>query len=383
MQKLSVKVDRDYKSELENAGVLWHSTPENVNYWSETGYYQFNSKQIEQIENATTELHGMLLQAGEHIIKKNLFAKFGIPDWVIPHIKKAWEDEPPALFYGRFDFGYDGVNPPKMFEYNCDTPTSLLEASVAQWHWKEHYFPELDQFNSIHERLIEKWAGLNLHGNNFFAYAPDQVGEDLFTVTYLMDTALQAGLAFDTITMGDIGWDAVNKRFIDMDGEPIDTIFKLYPWEWLVNEEFGKHIFETSGWFTSKPKTLWMEPVWKMMWSNKAILPILWDLFPNHPNLLKASFEPLGTNYVKKPILSREGANISIVQADKVTMETHGEYGEEGYIYQEIFELPSFDGKYPVIGSWVVDGCAAGMGIRDGDFITNNLATFVPHVIKN
>lgn len=62
---------------------------------------------------------------------------------------------------------------------------------------------------------------------------------------------------------------------------------------------------------------------------------------------------------------------------------TEGDYGEEGYIYQQYVALPNFDGNNAVIGSWVIDGESAGIGVRESDsLITNNLSRFVPHIIK-
>jgi len=37
--------------------------------------------------------------------------------------------------------------------------------------------------------------------------------------------------------------------------------------------------------------TRWIEPPWKAVLSNKGILPLLWEMFPGHPNLLPAYFE--------------------------------------------------------------------------------------------
>ena len=73
----------------------------------------------------------------------------------------------------------------------------------------------------------------------------------------------------------------------------------------------------------------WIEPVWKLLLSNKGILPILWQLYPNHPLLLPAYFEDHGdrgdlTAYVRKPLHSREGANISILQPGKQAIQTGG-----------------------------------------------------------
>ncbi len=69
---------------------------------------------------------------------------------------------------------------------------------------------------------------------------------------------------------------------------------------------------------------------------------------------------------MRKPIFSREGANVTIVKDGVVVDETGGDYGEEGFIYQQYNELQNFSGNIPVIGSWLFGGVPAGMGIREG-----------------
>jgi glutathionylspermidine synthase len=177
------------------------------------------------------------------------------------------------------------------------------------------------------------------------------------------------------IVMTDIGL-APDGRFVDMQAREMRTIYKLYPWEWMVQEAFGPKL-------AANDRTTWIEPIWKMIWSNKAILPILWDMYPRHPNLLWASYDQVASaNYVRKPILSREGANIEIFRNGQSVAQRDGAYGYSPTIYQGLFELPDFAGARPVIGSWVVDGAPAGMGIREDGLITGNLSRFVPHVIR-
>ena len=36
---------------------------------------------------------------------------------------------------------------------------------------------------------------------------------------------------------------------------------------------------------------IFIEPLWKLIMSNKAILPLLWEMFPNHPNLVPAYYD--------------------------------------------------------------------------------------------
>ena len=154
-------------------------------------------------------------------------------------------------------------------------------------------------------------------------------------------------------------------------------VFKLYPWEWVLSDDFVKHVAR------SLPETLWLEPLWKVLLSNKALLAVLWEMYPGHPNLLPATLNDPGmlTEYVRKPLLGREGSNIQIVAPGYETS-TGGVYGEEGFVYQMFDPLPEFDGYRPALGAWIVGDTSAGLGIREtAGLITDDGAAFVPHRI--
>ena len=329
------------------------------------------------IEQASAELWDLCLGAVQHVMDNDLYHHFAIPSAFIPYIERTWMQDHPAI-YGRFDFAYR-AGQLKLLEFNADTPTSLYEAGIVQWFWLQDFDKGKDQFNSIHEKLIAYWK----HLKDYLYPAPlhftcvKQSLEDLTNTEYMRDCAIQGGLDTRLIFVDDIGWDQDADVFMDMDNQPIQNIFKLYPWEWMINEEFGVNILK------DRNRAYWVEPGWKMLLSNKAILPILWQLYPECPYLLPAYFEEGKLpNYVKKPILSREGANIDIVRDGVTIHNTGGSYGSEGYIYQELFELPSFNGRYPVLGSWIIGQEPAGMGIREsGGLVTDNMSRFVPHLI--
>jgi glutathionylspermidine synthase len=375
MKRIKITPRPDWEAQVENLGFGFH-TLESI-YWDESAYYEFTMREIETIEKATAELWTMCLDAVEHVIQKKLYSKFHIPQWVIPHIEKSWNDDAPSI-YGRFDFTFrKGV--PKLLEFNADTPTSLFETGVVQWDWLQSVAPDNDQFNSVHEKLVAYWRTLRkyLHrGEVVFTCVKDSL-EDTTTTEYMRDTAVQAGLTTRFEFLEDLGWDEVAHYFVNSDDEPIKNIFKLYPWEWLLHDEFGKHLME------DRIKAHWIEPSWKMILSNKAILAILWELFPHCPYLLPTYFDSVDLNsYVRKPLLSREGANIQVVKNNQFLMETEGEYGEEGYIYQELCELPTFDGNHVLVGSWVIGQEPAGIGLRESDsMITDNGSRFLPHLI--
>lgn len=380
MERHGIVPRPDWQSAVEAQGLIWHSDG-GERYWDESAYYSFTLEEIERIEAASEALYQLFLEAGERIVADaELLDLFGIPDFCHRALRAAWHDEPPALNYGRFDFGYDGSGEPKLFEFNCDTPTSMLEAAVIQWEWKQACFPDLDQFNSLHEKLIGRWAALRtrLPGQRvWFTHTADAAHEDTITTTYMRDLASQAGLETHAVLIDDIGLDAAG-RIVDQDDQLITAIFKLYPWEWIVSESYGRDIVRRL------PETAWIEPIWKMIWSNKAILQVLWAMFPGHPNLLAASVirEKIGDSYVAKPFLAREGANIEVVEGGQTIARSQGEYRQGLTMYQERYPLRDFGNGYPVLGCWVVDGAAAGMGIREDGLITGNRARFVPHVIR-
>jgi glutathionylspermidine synthase len=374
MRRISASPRPGWQNKVEAAGLSWH-TPGHA-YWNESAMYAFTAREIDILEAATNELADMCLAAAQYVIDQELYRQLGIVETAIPLIERSWEAEPPSL-YGRFDLAYDGRDPPKLLEYNADTPTSLVEAAVAQWYWLEDTHPDTDQFNALHERLILLWGelGREFPGHHIDFCSIDDA-EDRMTVTYLLDTARQAGLSASSFLIEEIGWDGT--RFLAPDGRPLTSVFKLYPWEWLVREEFGKHLTSTA--------VIWVEPPWKMLVSNKGLLPVLWELYPEHPNLVKASWnEPKDrTAWVRKPLLGREGANVT-VHSSAGDLSTGGEYGAEGFVYQDFVPVKDFDGKFPVIGSWVIghqpSEMAAGIGIRESDTpITTNFSQFVPHL---
>jgi glutathionylspermidine synthase len=372
MQRQIIAPRADLARKLEAQGLSFHSRD---SYWKEDVCYRFDLKQVEIVEAATNELHEMCIAALNAAIEKERLSELAIPQEFWDPIAASLKRKDFSL-YGRFDLSYDGKSAPKMLEYNADTPTSLLESAVCQWFWMKDKFPAADQFNSIHERLVARWRQLPGIGPIHFASIDDNE-EDWACVTYLLDTAAQAGRRAKHLDIEEVGWDPQRSAYVDMQGDPIEYLFKLYPWEWLMREEFGAHL-ESS-------RTQFIEPIWKAALSCKGLLPILWELFPEHPNLLPAYFEEGRlSSYAKKPLYSREGANIELYLNRQCLDKAQGPYGGQGHIYQELRVLPSFDGRYPVVGSWVIDGQSAGMCIReDSSAITSNSSNFVPHYFVN
>lgn len=395
MLRIPIVERPDWRQRAKEFGFTFH-TLYGEPYWDESAYYQFTLRQIEDdIEDPTHELHQMCLAAVERVCSDEMLLKrFQIPEHYWSLVTDSWRAAAPSL-YSRFDFIYDGSGPAKFLENNADTPTSLYESGFWQWLWLEEHVDKgtlpraADQFNSLQEKLVNRlnhirheWGIEQLH----FSCCKD-TDEDRGTVQYLQDCATEAGIQSPFVFIEDIGIgldNNENPHFTDLQDRVITDCFKLYPWEFMFREAFGEVIPAAS--------TRWIEPPWKSILSNKALLPLLWDMFPNHPNLLPAFFIddiesgsvtlPAARTWVKKPLFSREGANISIIKDNQALTETDGPYGEEGFIVQAHTPMPEFNEYYTLIGSWLVDDQPAGISIReDSSPITQDLSRYLPHII--
>lgn len=139
-----------------------------------------------------------------------------------------------------------------------------------------------------------------------------------------MDACSAAVWSTESIFLQDIQFSLEDKRFYDKVGKHIDVIFKLWPWEWMVEEDKGEQCFKDMVNIGEHAKsreyvggTVWLEAPYKMLWSNKALFPILWDMFKDDPRgkwLLPTYFENEApetlTKFCRKAIFAREGTDI-------------------------------------------------------------------------
>ncbi len=165
----------------------------------------------------------------------------------------------------------------------------------------------------------------------------------------------------------------------DLDDNVIRRAFKLYPLEWMMRDDNGPLL--------RKRREQWIEPLWKSILSNKGLLPLLWRFSAIRiccrPGLRAKIARSAGESSVRKPIYSREGGNVTIFdERQNVIDHADGDYADEPMIYRAFQPLPRFGDSYTLIGSWIIDDEASGMGIReDNTLITKDTSRFVPHYI--
>lgn len=384
MQRVLCDERPDWRAQAEQLGFDYH-TADGQPYWDERAYYSFTLEEIEnRFEAPTAEMDAMCREVvARAVTDERALRRLAIPVQYWNWIARSWKQADPS-FYGRFDFAYDGTGPAKLLEYNADTPTTLFETGVFQWTWLEQAIErkklpaDADQFNSLHDRLIAGFKDIG-KGRRLHLTAMMESQEDAGNIAYLEDCAQRAGLATKVLSIEKIGKTS-NGTFVDGESQPIELLFKLYPWEWMMKDSFGA--------FLKGSTTQFVEPPWKAILSNKGLLPLLWQMFPNHPNLLPAYFDDdpaageLGKSFVRKPLYSREGANVERVVDGRSLEKEEGPYGAEGFVRQALAPLVQFGGNFAVIGSWMAGGAACGLSIReDTNPITSNTSRFLPHAI--
>jgi glutathionylspermidine synthase len=385
VKRVAIQPRPDWQATAARYGFQFHSV-NGEPYWDESAYYAFSLAQVERdIEGPTGQLHHMAMSLLDDIVASEaLLTRLAVPAHFWDWVATSWRQRQPHL-YGRMDLVYDGSAPAKLYELNYDTPTSVYEAAFFQWIWLEEQrqrgelAPHIDQYNQLQELLILAFATIGKAlPRPFYFTAVRHSLEDQGTIEYLRDCAVQAGVDARMIAIEDIGITRQG-RFTDLDGRRIGSLFKLYPLEQLFADEYGPAL-PGSG-------LQLIEPPWKILLSNKGVMALLWERHAGHPNLLPAYFDeqphrPLPPGWVRKPLFSREGANVEICLPNGESVSSPGRYGSCPTIRQAFHPLPRFEGGYPLIGSWVVGDTPAGMGIReDATLITRDTSRFLPHVI--
>ena len=90
---------------------------------------------------ASYEMHSMFLEATKVVVRDpRLLDLFNIPSNLWPAVRHSWKNKHRDLL-GRFDWSWNGVDEPKLLEYNADTPSLLLESGAAQHDWMISKYP--------------------------------------------------------------------------------------------------------------------------------------------------------------------------------------------------------------------------------------------------
>jgi trypanothione synthetase/amidase len=363
-------------------------------------YYKIDHHLLSDIAWASNELHRMFLEATERVIGDDqLLIKFGIPEVFWTRIRQSWADEQDFAVTGRFDLAFDEKQL-KVLEYNADSAAALAECAVTQEEWADtvNLPSKFMSAFQLHPVLVRNWKNLEINTRVHLLIEDDP--EERLTALYMQTVINEAGIDSKLCITGtnDLQWK--DSIIVDSDGQPLHIVWKLWMWETVFKDYIEATTDHDHTKAQEKPidgerprlcdillndRIRVIEPMWKVITSNKALLPVLCSMFPNQSLLLRTDWtltdELKKGPFVQKPIVGRCGRNVTLINAssDNVIEENEGNFADRDSIYQELFSLKNYDGYYPIIGSWIVGRVFAGFCIReDKKLITDGDSPIAP-----
>jgi len=353
-------------------------------------YYVLSETAHEQLILATNQLHSLFMHATDHVLKNDhLLEYFNLPKALWPKIHQSWNNRLNQMITGRFDFSISdrGI---KAYEYNCDSASCHMECGKVQGKWADYYDCEDgdDPGAELHNELRDAWKRSDVDG--ILHIMQDDDPEETYHALFMKDALDEADIKCKIIYgVRDLSW-SDDGNILDADGEPILWVWKTWAWETALDqlrEEIEEGAMTPKQRRASPPRlvdvllreeVMVYEPLWTLIPSNKAILPILWEMFPGHPYLLNGAFELTDElrkcGYAAKPIVGRCGSNISMYDGNAQLVESSdGIFTDRAQIFQEWFPLPKI-GKYNVqVSTFTAAGSWAGSCLRvDASRIINN-----------
>ncbi len=349
-------------------------------------YFMISESAEEELERATNQLHTLFMHATDYVLRDDaLLTRFGIPPSLWPKIHQSWDNRHNQMITGRFDFAMTDRGL-KLYEYNCDSAACYLECGKIQGKWAVHNGCDVgrDAGGLLHDRLRDAWRASGIEGIVHILHDDDP--EEIYHALFMQEAMERAGLESRLIcgTAG-LSW-SDEGGILDEGGAQIRWVWKSWAWETALDQirlECEDDEEKLRSYRPGEPHTgavrlvdvllrsevMVYEPLWTLVTSNKAILPILWSLFPNHPFLLHTEYEPTEElrvkGFVTKPIVGRCGSNITIRDPSAgIVEETAGRFEHRDQIHQEFFRLAKIDGLYVQPSTFSVSGAYAASTVR-------------------
>lgn len=367
-------------------------------------YFTISKSAEQELIRATNELHLMYLHATDKVLKDDtLLRHFNVPEILWPRLRLSWQRRRYQTITGRLDFCMDARGL-KVYEYNADSASCHAEAGLITELWaqqgelKQGSIPSLDLLDTLSECWKHSDAKPLVH------IMQDKDSEEDYHALFMQKALVKAGFKTKILHgLDKLQWDK-RGQLIDDEDQKVTCVWKTWAWE-TVLEQLRQETEEQkaappirTGHPENKvrlidvllrPEVTVFEPLWTVIPSNKAILPILWSLFPNHRYLLEASFELddelIKHGYAIKPIAGRCGSNIELVgHKEQVLDKTSGKFAQQENIYQQLWCLPKVAGQYMQISTFTVSGHFGGACLRsDHSLVIKGESDIQPLIVLN
>lgn len=347
-------------------------------------YFAVSRSAEQELIHATNELHLMYLHATDKVLKDdNLLALFDIPEALWPRLRLSWQRRRHHMITGRLDFCMDerGL---KVYEYNADSASCHAETGLIldKWAQQAGEVAGSDPGEYLLDALANTWK--HSDATPFVHILQDHDAEESYHAQFMQRALTKAGFESKILHgLDELHW-AESGQLVDGENRPVSCVWKTWAWETALDQLREESEADHAALpirtghpknavrlidVLLRPEVMVFEPLWTVIPSNKAILPVLWSLFPHHRYLLDADFELNAeleqSGYAVKPIAGRCGNNIGLIShEDRVLDETSGKFAEQKNIYQQLWCLPEVAGRYIQLCTFTVGGHYGGVCVR-------------------
>lgn len=399
MKRVSVdpRTDADQKARRTGVVTIERRLPNGkVNKtWDESSAYIISRKEVDDLLEAVNPVIRMGREAVDFLLDGD-WGTLGIPLQMFESLRDSFDSQE-LEFITRYDFAYLGNGQLKLVGIEADSPRSLIETAHTQRAWLFDKFRarinahKVTQLNSIPELSIEAFRRLreiSRFNSMHFASSSYDKTEDLLIANFMKGLAETAGWATRNTRIKDLHWDIKQSAWKDTENNYITALFKQYPWEMLLRQNISKDLFENNN------LEMILEPSWKTILSNRAILPAMYELYPKSEILSPAflnSHKGLGNNIVTGPLLHTSSRNeMGILNGRKFTAwgEQQKDFSNQRVLAHRKMEIPkrfrdaSGGYRFAYLSFFTIAGNPAGFGIRETRLpILGIHTTFKPHIV--
>ncbi|CAF3042862.1 unnamed protein product [Rotaria sp. Silwood2] len=351
-------------------------------------YYKANEDFFVNISSTSNELYRLFLQVTDHIIHNDeLLTLFEIPNEFWFRIRRSWIDEQDFDLIDHVSFNFDGQNL-KLHPYESNHALTILQSAIAQEKQAQTMNLNYDFMSSfqLHHLLVRQWKRLNI--KTIIHILIDNNEEDLETISYIQKVMSEAGINSKLcLWSNDLYWK--DSMIVDKDGEIVKTVWKLWNWETIFQNFTDQYRNNTQDneWELMNGERSYIsdillneqiriiEPLWKSITNHSAFLSILYEMFPNHPNIVQdqwmSSERSEHLPCVDRSTIEHSNGIIKSHDAKENIIINDGmdEYLDYDYISQKIMSGKSSD---EIIVSLMIHGLCSGHCIcEDQNDFTN------------
>jgi glutathionylspermidine synthase len=353
-------------------------------------YLTLTKEDVLKIKKATEQLHKLFHKATQEILKYPSFhSRFNISRRNWEMIKNDFERTKHQYYYGRMDLGFnEDFSQIKIFEYNTGLCGDIYDTTYLQEGAFSHFVENNPFYNDNNVKTIPsgkdlilnlglRWETLLQNCKNktiYFIYSHGDK-EELLVLNCFFRALELRGIKYKLCSDNHCCLRQSNGKLYDgQTGEEVDLVYKTHPWfnifSKLKNKDCKCGNFYK---FCLNKSSKIVEPMWKTVMGNKALLPFIYEMNKNNPYLIPSSYNINDPCFgddefvMEKGLVGRGSMMTKVVQRDKIKS-TNPNYK---VIYQKIFKGNRIKDNYYIMGSWIVGEKYSGCFIKKSPQIIN------------